>query len=54
MVIAQALAEYGLASAIGSAVFSLGARLQELIGPPGIAWVGIGVGVVVILVFIRR
>jgi hypothetical protein len=54
MLIAQSLAEYGMLSAIGNVMFTLRMRVEELIGPPGLSWVAIAVGVVIVLVFIRR
>jgi hypothetical protein len=54
MLIAQTSVEYGLLPAIGNAMFTLRVGLEELIGPPGLTWVGIALAIVGVLWFIRR
>jgi len=54
MLIAQTSVEYGLLPAIGNAMFTLRVGVEELIGPPGLTWVGIGVAVVGVLWLVRR
>jgi hypothetical protein len=55
MLIAQTFVEYGvLSSAIGNVMFTLRVRVEELIGPPGLTWVGIALAILGVLWFIRR
>jgi len=54
MLIAQTFVEYGVLSAISNVMFVLRVRLEELIGPPGLTWVGIGVAAAGVLWLVRR
>jgi hypothetical protein len=54
MLIAQAIAEYGLLSGLADSLYTLRVRVEGAIGPPGLAWLGIGVAVFAVWRLLRR